>query len=132
MQLHLVRRDPSTRTLAWRLRSQGFDHRARQGADAAGWMADTSADGSWPERRRPGRGAGPGTFSSAVSSHLNVPNGMVGTERTRYRAVVDKYMTGECTAAIAPICRAVAAKLVAEISRGAPVDVVGGLAKPCR
>ena len=132
MQLHLVRRDPSTRTLAWRLRSQGFDHRARQGRTLpGGWLT--------PVRTAVGLSAyvlaaalDLDTFSSAVSSHLNVPNGMVGAERARYRAVVDKYMTGERTAAIEPICRAVAAKLVAEISRGAPVDVVGGLAKPCR
>ena len=69
----------------------------------------------------------PDSFSSAVSTHLSVPNGMDGAEHTRYRAVVDKYMTRERTAAIEPICRAVAEDLVADIPSGVPVDVVGGL-----
>ncbi|MDO5753863.1 cytochrome P450 [Arthrobacter sp.] len=71
----------------------------------------------------------PDTFSSAVSTHLNVPNGMDGAEHTRYRAVVDKYMTRERTAAIEPICQAVAEDLVADIPSGVPVDVVGGLGR---
>ncbi len=71
----------------------------------------------------------PETFSSAVSSHLNVPNGMDGAEHTLYRAVVDKYMAPERTATIAPICQAAAEDLVAGIPSDMPVDVVGGLGR---
>ena len=37
----------------------------------------------------------PDTFSSAVSTHLNVPNGMDPPEHTVFRELVDRYFTDE-------------------------------------
>ncbi|MBP2414337.1 cytochrome P450 [Arthrobacter stackebrandtii] len=69
------------------------------------------------------------TFSSAVSRHLNVPNGMDGAEHTRYRAVVEKFMSPERSAELEPLCRAVALELLAQTPDGVPVDVVGGFGR---
>lgn len=69
------------------------------------------------------------TFSSQVSAHLNVPNGMDGEEHTRYRAVVDKYMSPQRSAELEPMCRAVAVELIEEITDGESVDVVGGFGR---
>ncbi len=71
----------------------------------------------------------PQTFSSRVSAHLNVPNGMDGAQHSRYRAVVDKYMSPERTADLEPMCRAVAAELIDSTPDGESVDVVGGLGR---
>lgn len=71
----------------------------------------------------------PETFSSAVSRHLNVPNGMDGEEHSRYREVVDRYMSDERSAELEPTCRAVARELLAQLPSGVPVDVVGGLGR---
>lgn len=120
MQLHLVRRTPSPQnaSMATSVTGPGRRHRVRPG-------------GRLTPVRTPGdRSAGvvaaaldPDTFCSAVSAHLNVPNGMDGAEHTLYRAVADKYMTRERTAAIESICQAVAAKLLAEIH---PARSAGG------
>ncbi len=69
------------------------------------------------------------TFSSAVSEHLNVPNGMDGAEHCRYRAVVDKFMNPERSAALEPQCRQVARELLAGVADGVSVDVVGGFGR---
>ena len=66
----------------------------------------------------------PETFSSAVSTHLQVPNGMDGPTHTAFRAVVDRYFTPERMAALEPEVRAVATALVAELPVPGPVDAV--------
>lgn len=65
-----------------------------------------------------------GTFSNAVSRHLQVPNGLDGAEHARFRAVVDRYFTAEAVAAAEPAVRAVAADLVATLPVPGPVDAV--------
>lgn len=60
----------------------------------------------------------PQTFSNAVSTHLNVPNGMDPPEHTRYREIVDRYFTQELVDAYEPACRALAGELVADLPRG--------------
>lgn len=65
-----------------------------------------------------------GTFSNAVSRHLQVPNGLDGAEHARFRAVVDRYFTPERVAAAEPDVRAVAAALVAELPVPGAVDAV--------
>jgi cytochrome P450 len=58
------------------------------------------------------------TFSNAVSTHLNVPNGMDPPEHTRYREIVDRYFTAELVDAFEPECRRIARELVAGLPRG--------------
>lgn len=55
----------------------------------------------------------PGTFSSAVSKHLSVPNGMDRPEHTDYRRIVELYFQPERMQSFAPLCRDIAASLVA-------------------
>lgn len=66
----------------------------------------------------------PVTFSSAVSAHLQVPNGLDGPEHTAMRAVVEKYFTPERMAALEPVVARVAADLVAELPVPGAVDAV--------
>lgn len=71
----------------------------------------------------------PATFSSAVSRHLNVPNGMDGEEHRRYRAVVDRYLCDERVQELEPVCRAVAEEVVAELPFGESTDIVRGFGR---
>lgn len=54
-------------------------------------------------------------FSSAVSAHLQVPNGLEGEHHTEFRALIDRYFTQERTAAAEPLIRTVARDLVDEL-----------------
>ncbi len=60
----------------------------------------------------------PGTFSSVVSAHLNVPNGMDPPEHTAFRELVDRYFTTELVEAFEPECR----QVVRELLVGLPKD----------
>lgn len=42
------------------------------------------------------------TFSSAVSAHLQIPNGLDGDEHTSYRAALDPFLTAEALAPYEP------------------------------
>lgn len=70
------------------------------------------------------------TFSSDVSSHLQVPNGMDPPAHTAYRAIVDRYYTPEVVGAFEPACRAIAATLVAELPRDMRAAIMTDLAEP--
>ncbi len=70
------------------------------------------------------------TFSNAVSSHVQVPNGMDPPEHTAFRAIVDQYYTPEVVEPFEPACRAIAARLVARLPRGARAAVMTELAEP--
>ncbi len=59
----------------------------------------------------------PAAFSSRVSRHLNVPNGMDGEEHAAYRAIVERYMSPERVEALAPTCHAIAADVIASTPR---------------
>lgn len=72
----------------------------------------------------------PGTFSSAVSAHPAIPNGMDEPEHTRYRAVVDRYFTEEQLARFEPECRAIVHDLVAALCVPGELEVMSGLAEP--
>lgn len=72
----------------------------------------------------------PGTFSNAVSTHLNVPNGMDGEQHARYRKLIDRYFTPERVAEQEPQCRAAAELMVRALPRGGRVEVVRGLGAP--
>ncbi|GAB2900703.1 cytochrome P450 [Uliginosibacterium flavum] len=66
-------------------------------------------------------------FSSAVSSHLQIPNGMDSTEHTAYRAALDCFLTPEALAPFRERFRQVAADLIASLPRGVAVDAVSQL-----
>jgi len=67
----------------------------------------------------------PVTFSSSVSRHLNVPNGMDGAEHARFRALIDRYLAPEPITRLEPQFRRIAADLVRSLPRRLPVEVVG-------
>lgn len=66
-------------------------------------------------------------FSSAVSSHLQIPNGMDSAEHTAYREALDGFLTPEALAPFLGTFRRVAADLVASLPRNAAVDAVSQL-----
>jgi cytochrome P450 len=87
------------------------------------------ADGTWMLLRHADvtRAAlDPATFSSEVSRHLNVPNGMDGEQHARFRAVVDRYLAPGRIAPFEPRFRQIASDLVGELARDRPVEVVAG------
>lgn len=69
------------------------------------------------------------TFSSRVSAHLSVPNGMDPPEHTAHRRINERYFTPARIAALEPAVRDIAAELVAALPRGS-VEVMGHLAQP--
>ena len=66
-------------------------------------------------------------FSNAVSSHLQIPNGLDGDEHTAYRAALDVFLDGEALAPFHERFRRVAAELLAALPRGVAVDAVSQL-----
>lgn len=66
-------------------------------------------------------------FSSAVSSHLQIPNGMDSAEHTAYREALDGFLTPEALAPFLGTFRWVAADLVASLPRNVAVDAVSQL-----
>lgn len=66
----------------------------------------------------------PERFSSAISSHLHVPNTMDGEEHREFRRIVDTYMSPEAVAELEPMLAEVAAKVVEELPRGTAIDAV--------
>lgn len=64
------------------------------------------------------------TFSSTVSGHLQVPNGMDGSQHTSFRAVVDRYFTPERMQALEPTIQQVAADVVAQLEVPGQIDAV--------
>ncbi|QIK72109.1 cytochrome P450 [Propioniciclava coleopterorum] len=64
------------------------------------------------------------TFSSAVSAHLQIPNGLDGDEHTRFRAALDPFLTPEAIAPAEPLFAALAARLASELPRGDAIDAV--------
>lgn len=66
----------------------------------------------------------PERFSSAISSHLHVPNTMDGDEHREFRRIVDKYMSAGAVADLEPMLTEVARKVVEELPRGTAIDAV--------
>ena len=64
------------------------------------------------------------TFSSAVSAHLQVPNGMDGAEHTRYRKLIDAYLDHDRMLALAPTITTVATRIAAGLQVPGPIDAV--------
>ena len=72
----------------------------------------------------------PATFSSVVSAHRAVPNGMDPPEHTEYRRVVEPYFEPGRVSAFEPRCRAIAAALVRSLADPDEVELVAGFADP--
>ena len=71
----------------------------------------------------------PETFSNAVSTHLNVPNGMDPPLHTEFRRIIDRYFTAELVAAFEPTCRDIAEELVASLPRDRWVKMMSDFAE---
>jgi cytochrome P450 len=69
------------------------------------------------------------TFSNAVSTHLNVPNGLDPPLHTDFRQINDRYFTDDLVGAFEPTCRNIAAELVAAIPRNRWVKVMAEFAE---
>lgn len=63
-------------------------------------------------------------FSSNVSRYLQLPNGLDGDEHTRYRTIIDRYLSKAAIAPFAPTFQRVASQLVAGLPKGDVVDAV--------
>jgi cytochrome P450 len=72
----------------------------------------------------------PVTFSSAVSSHRSVPNGMDPPEHTRYRRVIEPYFGQDQMTSFEPACRRIAAGLAREAAARKTVEATTQLAEP--
>ncbi|WP_246145838.1 cytochrome P450 [Rubripirellula lacrimiformis] len=71
------------------------------------------------------------TFSSKVSRHVSVPNGMDPPDHTKYRRLIQPYFAADRIAAFQPACRSIASQLLRQICSGnAKVEVMGELATP--
>lgn len=66
----------------------------------------------------------PSRFSSAVSSHVHIPNGLDAAEHTAYRQALDGFFTPAALAPLHDRLRRVAAELVASLPRGTGIDAV--------
>lgn len=64
------------------------------------------------------------TYSSAVSRHLQVPNGLDGAMHDAFRALVDEFFTAPALAPYAPLFRQIADRIVADLPRDRSVDAV--------
>ncbi|SDL35792.1 cytochrome P450 [Tessaracoccus oleiagri] len=69
----------------------------------------------------------PETFSSRVSAHLQLPNGLDGDEHRRFRALIDRYLSHDRMVELEPLVAEVAEQTVAELPADETVDAVRGL-----
>jgi cytochrome P450 len=71
------------------------------------------------------------TFSSSVSVHVAVPNGMDAPEHTAFRAVVDRSFTPDLVQAFTPTLQEIAAdQLSAALRSGGEIEVMSAIAEP--
>ncbi len=68
------------------------------------------------------------TFSSAVSQHLSIPNGMDPPEHTAYRRIIEPYFAPERMDAFEPTCREIAADLVQNALASGEVELMADFA----
>ena len=66
-------------------------------------------------------------FSSKVSRYLQVPNGLDGEEHTRYRKVIEQYLSREAVEPFIPVFKLVASQLAAELPKGEVLDAVNDI-----
>jgi len=66
-------------------------------------------------------------FSSNVSRHLHVPNGLDGEEHSHYREIIERHLTPEALKPYIPIFQRVAAQLMKELPKGTTLDAVNDI-----
>ena len=64
-------------------------------------------------------------FSSVVSAHPAVPNGMDPPQHTAYRRIIEPYFAPERMAAFEPACRDIALRLLQPLAGADAVDFIG-------
>jgi cytochrome P450 len=69
------------------------------------------------------------TFSSSVSSHLSVPNGMDPPRHTPYRRIIEPYFNASRMQAFEPICRKIAITLVETLPHAGEVEFMSAFAE---
>jgi len=69
------------------------------------------------------------TFSSVVSLHPAIPNGMDPPKHTAYRALIESYFAPDQVQAFEPICRGVAVDLIDRLSDRGEVELMGDFAR---
>lgn len=73
----------------------------------------------------------PETFSNAVSTHLNVPNGMDPPLHDAYRKLIDPYFAAQALVAFEPECRRIAHDMVARLPVPSDVEWMNAFARDC-
>ncbi|MDN6320444.1 MAG: cytochrome P450 [Marinobacter sp.] len=66
-------------------------------------------------------------FSSQVSRYLQVPNGLDGEEHTRYRKVIEQYLSRAAIEPFIPVFKRVASQLATELPKGEVLDAVSDI-----
>ncbi|WP_420176899.1 cytochrome P450 [Luteococcus sp. OSA5] len=105
-----------------------YDHQLNSGCPV-----QRQADGSWlvtGHAEAVAAATDPEAFSSAVSRFLQVPNGLDGDEHTRYRRVVDSFMTSQQVDDLQEDCQRIADQVVEGLPRGQRLDIVADLGAP--
>ncbi|MBC7633709.1 cytochrome P450 [Aeromicrobium sp.] len=72
----------------------------------------------------------PRTFSSKVTTRRAIPNSLDGAEHASFRAVVDRYLTGERVDREESQCRKHAAAIVDALPRGVTVKTIASIGIP--
>ncbi|AZA10752.1 cytochrome P450 [Corynebacterium gerontici] len=72
----------------------------------------------------------PATFSSAVSRHLQIPNGLDGEEHARFRTLIDAYLAPEVVAPLESRFQKVAADVLEALPPSEAIDAVMEIGAP--
>ncbi|GHE87288.1 cytochrome P450 [Thalassotalea profundi] len=67
------------------------------------------------------------SFSNNASRYLQIPNGLDGEEHTRYRKIIDKYLTRQALIPYIPVFENIAKQLVKDLPKGAILDAVNDI-----
>ena len=70
------------------------------------------------------------TFSSVVSQHLSIPNGMDPPEHTIYRQIIEPYFAPARMEAFEPSCREIITELLDQIPAQNDVELMADIAQP--
>lgn len=70
------------------------------------------------------------SFSSQVSRHVSVPNGMDPPQHTDYRAIIEPYFSAGRMAAFEPICREIAEDLALSTLQQERIELMAAFAQP--
>lgn len=73
----------------------------------------------------------PAAFSSQVSTHLNVPNGMDPPQHTAYRRLIEPYFGAQVLAAFEPECRRIVRERVGALPARGELEWMDGFARDC-